>query len=649
MLAPVDILSATGPLAELIPGYAVRPQQIEMAEAITAAIQEHESLICEAGTGTGKTFAYLVPAILSGRKVIISTGTKHLQDQLYLRDLQIIQKAIGRPLHTSLLKGRANYLCLYHLEQAEADRGGMNAANVTYLHEIRLWSQQTRSGDLAEIANLPEDAVVRKFVTSTTENCLGQECRFYEDCFVFRARREAGDADLTVVNHHLLLADMALREQGYGELLPIADVVIFDEAHQLPELASEFFSQTLSSHQFNELLHDSKHAYFSEAADMPEFLPVLDKMETAVKQLRLAFGPAEGRIAWYQLRDKPGVRAAISRLMEHCDELRRLLDAFANRGKELDNCFRRCGVMMDTLDMYLELHSDDFIQWLETRSHGFLLHQTPLDVADVFQARMAEYDCLCIYTSATLTVKDNFDHFANRLGLNSIRQLGWNSPFDFKQQALLYLPAGLPDPRSEGYTEQVLDAAIPVLELTRGRAFFLFTSHRALQIAAGIIRNKISYPVFVQGDAPRTELLETFRNTPHAVLLGTQSFWEGVDVKGQALSCVIIDKLPFATPDDPVLRARMKKLEEQGGNPFMDYQVPEAVITLKQGVGRLIRDDGDYGVLMICDPRLTGKSYGRIFLKSLPLMNHARSVAEVASFFQEHEAGQLIHGNSDNR
>jgi ATP-dependent DNA helicase DinG len=638
MLTPVDILSAEGPLAELIPGYTVRPQQIEMAEAIAEAMLRHESLICEAGTGTGKTFAYLVPAILSGLKVVISTGTKHLQDQLYLRDLQIIQQAIGRPLHTALLKGRANYLCLHHLDQAEADRGGMNAANVTYLHGIRRWSQQTRSGDLAELSDLPEEAIVRKFVTSTTENCLGQECNFYDNCFVFRARREAGQADLTVVNHHLLLADMALREQGYGELLPVADVVIFDEAHQLPELASEFFSQTLSSHQFNELLQDSKQAYFSEAADMPDFLPVLDKVDTAVKQLRLSFGTTEGRVAWYQLRDRNEVKAALSQLLERCYDMQQLLDAFANRGKDLDNCFKRCTAMMNGLDRYLESHSDDYIQWLEIRGHAFLLHQTPLDIADSFQTHMAEYDCLCIYTSATLTVKDSFDHFTARLGLHEVNQRGWNSPFDFKKQALLYLPTGLPDPRSDGYTEKVLDMAVPILELTRGRAFFLFTSHRALQIAAGIIKDKIAYPVFVQGDAPRTELLETFRTTPHAVLLGTQSFWEGVDVKGQALSCVIIDKLPFAAPDDPVLQARMKKLEEQGRSPFMDYQVPEAVITLRQGVGRLIRDDGDYGVLMICDPRLTGKAYGRIFLNSLPVMRRTSLLADVQDFFSRHEA-----------
>ena len=638
MISPTDILSDSGPLAELIPDYAVRKQQIDMAEAIASAMGQDESFICEAGTGTGKTFAYLIPAILSGKKVIISTGTKHLQDQLFQRDLSVVQQATGRALRCSLLKGRANYLCFHRLETAEADKSGMQGKYISQLMDIRLWSQQSNSGDLTELTELPEDAGVRKFITSTTENCLGQECSFYDDCFVFKARRLANDSDLIVVNHHLLLADMALREQGYGELLPIADVVIFDEAHQIPELASQFFSQTLSSHQFLELVRDSKQAYFSEAADMPDFLSQLDKLETSARQLRLAFTENDSRTAWYQIKESKQVDTALHRLMDQCMVIHQLLEAFANRGKDLENCFKRCRTIMNMLDMFIESHSDDFVQWLEIRGHGFLLHQTPLDIADTFQSRMADYDCQCIYTSATLTVKDNFSHFASQLGLTEVRQKSWPSPFNFKHQAMLYLPENLPDPRSAGYTEKVLELAVPVLQLTRGRAFFLFTSHRALKIAAGLIRERIDYPLLVQGEAPRTELLETFRKSHHSVLLGTQSFWEGVDVKGQALSCVIIDKLPFATPDDPVLKARMKKLEEQGRNPFMDYQLPEAVIALKQGVGRLIRDCDDYGVLMICDPRLMSKSYGKIFLKSLPAMNYSVKLSDVKTFFNQHEA-----------
>jgi ATP-dependent DNA helicase DinG len=641
MITPIDILCENGPLAELIPDYKVRPQQIDMAEAIAEAIAGHESLVCEAGTGTGKTFAYLIPAILSGMKVIISTGTKHLQDQLYQRDLKIIQQAIGQAVHTALLKGRANYLCLQRMHTLESDPGGMHRGHLAQLGAVRSWSQQTSSGDLAELRTLPEDAGVRKFITSTTDNCLGQNCDFFEDCFVFKARRQASESDITVVNHHLLLADMALREQGYGELLPVADCVIFDEAHQLPELASQFFSQSLTSHQFFELIRDSKQAYLSEAADMPDFMLLLDNLETAIRQLRLSFTEHDARVAWHRFRDQQTVEQAMDRVLGHCMDLHQMLEDFSSRGKELDSCFNRCGALIDTLEMFIERHSDNFIQWLETRAKGFLLHQTPLDIADTFQERMREYDCTGIYTSATLTVKGDFKHFSAQLGLSSVMQRSWQSPFDFKRQTMLYLPKGLPDPRDESYTVQVLDAAIPVLKITQGRAFLLFTSHRALQLAADSIRRSIDYPVFVQGESPRTELLEVFRNTPHGVLLGTMSFWEGVDVKGQALSCVIIDKLPFATPDDPVLQARLKKLEEQGDNPFMDYQLPEAVINLKQGVGRLIRDSRDYGVLMICDPRLMGKSYGRVFLNSLPEMDFSRELEEVEIFFNKHESGPI--------
>ena len=637
MLILADILSEDGPLADFIPDYAVRPQQIEMAEAIADAIQNGQSLICEAGTGTGKTFAYLIPAIQSGLKIIISTGTKHLQDQLYQRDLQIVMNAIGRPIQVALLKGRNNYLCLQRLARTESNQDFLSKGDISRLHSIRLWSHQTDSGDLSELTSLPEGAPVRQFISSTTENCLGQDCDYFDDCFVFKARRQASEADLTIVNHHLLFADIVLREQGYGELLPVADVVIFDEAHLLPDLALHFFSQTFSSHQLSDLIHDSRAAYFDEAADMPDFLAVMDRVEIRVRQLRLAFGQGNIRVAWHTLKDMLEVSDALESLMAQCDEICQLLDAFANRGKQLHNCFRRFTAILNTLDQYLERSTADTIQWLETRGNSFLMHQTPLDVAEIFQERLAEYDCQCIYTSATLTVNNKFDHFSQKLGLHNVRDQSWQSPFDFYRQALLYLPTGLSDPRSHGYTEQVVQAAIPILKLTRGRAFFLYTSHRALKIAARLIHEFIDYPILIQGEAPRTELLESFRQTKHAVLLGTHSFWEGVDVKGQALSCVIIDKLPFASPDDPVMQARMKKLEEQGRSPFKEFQLPEAVITLKQGVGRLIRDSADYGVLMICDSRLLNKFYGKTFLRSLPEMHHTSSVKDVEQFFSQHE------------
>jgi ATP-dependent DNA helicase DinG len=641
MQTPEHILSDNGPLAELISDFSSRPQQIELAETIEQAFINQESLICEAGTGTGKTFAYLVPALLSGAKVIVSTGTKHLQDQLYLRDLPLVHKSLGVAVNVALLKGRANYLCLHHLNLSESENRYLDKKSVSHLMDIREWAQHTQHGDLAELSHIPEDASVRSVVTSTTENCLGQECDYYDKCHLFRARHHANDADLVVVNHHLFFADLALRDQGYGELLPTADMVIFDEAHQLPDLASMFFSQTVSSRQILELLQDSKAAYYEEAADLPDFLEILDRVEKSVRDLRLAFGRNEQRVGWSEIKDKPEITESFTELMDRNHDLHTALDAFAERGKSLDNCYKRVANILNMLDSYNESGSVEFIQWLEIRGAGFLLHQTPLDIAETFQSRMREYNCQSVYTSATLTVNNNFKHFASQLGLSEVKSRSWDSPFNFKKQALLYLPQAMPDPREQGYTEEVVERALPVLTLTRGRAFILFTSHRALKIAAELIKEKIDYPVLVQGDAPRTELLDNFRQTKHAVLLGTSSFWEGVDVKGQALSCVIIDKLPFSAPGDPVLKARMRMMEEQGRNPFMEYQLPEAVIVLKQGIGRLIRDKNDYGVLMICDPRLKTKSYGKIFLKSLPTMEQTNELAEVESFFDEFESRQL--------
>ena len=637
MQTSADFLSKDGPLANHVQGFSPRPQQIELAEAIETALQEGESLVCEAGTGTGKTYAYLVPALISGKKVIISTGTRHLQDQLFLKDLPVVHQATETAVNVSLLKGRSNYLCLHALKLAQSENRYLKKQALAHLQDIRHWSTHTTHGDMDELSHIPDDASVRSLVTSTADNCLGQECDFYNDCHLVKARKRAIEADLLVVNHHLFFADLALREQGFGELLPTADAVIFDEAHQLPDLASSFFSQTLSSRQLLELISDCRAGYFEEAADLPDFLPLLEKFEKAVADLRLSIGTNDVRMDWSEVWERDAFREAFNFLMERGHDLHMSLDAFSNRGKILDNCCSRTGNFLNLLDDFSEKESTENIRWLETRGKGFLLHRTPLDIADVFQSRLSEYDCQCIFTSATLSVNGNFKHFANQLGLHEVNCKSWESPFDFQSQAMLYLPEKLPDPRQQGYTELVVETCIPILELTRGRAFFLFTSHRALKIAAKYLEDKIDFPLLIQGDAPRTELLENFRQTSDAVLLGTSSFWEGVDVRGQALSCVIIDKLPFAAPGDPVYKARMRILEEQGRNPFIEYQVPEAVITLKQGVGRLIRDREDYGLLVICDPRLRTKGYGKTFLRSLPNMPRTNDLSSVEEFMEKFE------------
>ena len=630
-----DILSETGPLADSIDGFTVRPQQQQLAQTIADVMNNNDSLVCEAGTGTGKTFAYLVPALLSGKRVIISTGTKHLQDQLYYKDLPIVRKALNVPIVTALLKGRANYLCLHRLENGDGDFHYLTKEDLSDIPMVKQWATQTDIGDLAELINLPEDAAIRSRIVSNTENCLGQDCRFYDDCFVFKARRKANEAEIVVVNHHLLLADLALRESGFGEVLPKADTIIFDEAHLLPTLASEFFSQTLSSRQFSELFSDTTAAYLTDANDMAEVLDEIRDCQTGLRKFRLSLGNKDRRVAWNEVFSEKKVNQALQDLCDNLIALEKYLDSLAGRSKALENCWRRCGNMIEALQNFVERESEDLVQWLETRGQGFLLHQTPLDISATFQARLAEHGCNTIYTSATLSVAEDFSHFSDQLGLSEITAKSWDSPFNYQKQALLYLPQGMPEPNESVYTEAVVNMALPVIEASQGHAFLLFTSHRAMNEAYSLLAKRINYPLMRQGDAPRSELLQLFRNTENAVLLGTSSFWEGVDVRGKALSCVIIDKLPFAPPDDPVFRARAAKMRENGQNPFMTYQLPQAVISLKQGVGRLIRDANDYGVLMICDPRLKTKSYGRIFLKSLPDMKRSTELADVDAFFFE--------------
>ena len=640
-----ELLGPRGPLAQHIPGFAPRAPQQDMAQAVAEALHNDSVLISEAGTGTGKTYAYLVPALMSGKKIIISTGTKNLQDQLYHRDLPLVRNALGVSVRTSLLKGRANYLCLYRLEMAELDGRPRTREERTALHSIREWAGRTRSGDIAEYTDLPEDSTLWFDVTSTTDNCLGQECPSFTECHVVKARRAAQEADLVVVNHHLLFADMALRDEGFGELLPGANAFIIDEAHQLPEVATHFFGSVFSSRQLLELAGDTVTEHLREAGDMQELPTAADALKKAALDLRLAFGrnpsTQERRLPWSEVSGMPEVTAALQQLRDALAALHNALKPAAVRGKGLESCTHRAEELLQRLSVFTSNEVNDakenHVQWLEIYTRSFTLNRTPLDIAPIFQAHMQARKCAWIFTSATLAVGDSFEHFSQALALQSATTKRWDSPFDFARNAVFYAPddlAGLPDPNSSAYTAAVVEAALPVLKASRGRAFMLFTSHRALQEAWTAMQGRVEYPLLMQGSSPRGELLERFRALGNAILLGTSSFWEGVDVRGPALSCVIIDKLPFAALGDPVLQARLDTLRRRGGNPFMDYQLPAAVIMLKQGVGRLIRDVNDYGVMMICDPRLFSKPYGRIFINSLPPMRRTRKLENVQRFFE---------------
>ncbi len=632
-----DYLGPEGLLAQNISGFSYRQQQFAMAEAVAQTIDSGETLICEAGTGTGKTFAYLLPVLLSGRKAIISTGTKNLQDQLFHRDLPRIRELLSVPVKVALLKGRANYLCLNRMDNALADLRGHRKEESRQLARIREWSSTTQRGDIAEVGDIPEDAFIWPQVTSTADNCLGQDCPSFRDCHLVEARRNAQEADVVVINHHLLCADFALKDDGFGELLPATDCFVIDEAHQLPDVAGNFFGTTVSARQLQDMTRDIDAEYLREFNDMPKLLSATAALTKSVRDLRLLFGVEPRRGSWQELTADKRIPAGIQDVQDKIAELYEVASRLQGRSKEMDACLERLQALQSQLAEITQTTEDDCdIRWFETLRQGFRFNLTPLEIADIFAAQMKVHPASWIFTSATLSVNGEFGHFQQQLGIYEARCEQWDSPFDYATQALWFVPRGLPEPSHCDYNEQVARLSLEVLQHSRGRAFLLYTSYKAMYAAADIIQQELTdYPVLVQGTASKMELLETFTEKGNAVLLGTASFWEGVDVRGEALSCVIIDKLPFASPGDPVLQARIDALRKKGGNPFMDFQVPQAAITLKQGAGRLIRDTSDRGVLVICDPRLLSRSkpYGKIFLNSMPAFARSRDIDDVRRFF----------------
>lgn len=639
------LFGSGGLLGGEVDSYRPRHSQTEMAKAIADAIAGQRTLIAEAGTGTGKTFAYLVPALLWGGKVIVSTGTKNLQDQLFLRDIPTVRKALNAPVSVALLKGRSNYVCHFHLERTLQNGRMTSRDDVGYLREISRFMKTTGSGDKAELSKVPETAPIWNLVTSTRDTCFGAECQYYQDCFVMKARKEAQQADVVVVNHHLFFADVALKDTGVAELLPTANTVIFDEAHQLPETATMFFGDTVSTSQILELCRDVLAEGLSHARDGADWAAVVAPVERAARDLRLAFPEDIVRLAVSQIAASSVFFPALETLRGNIDDMIVVLDKQSERAESIEQCRTRAVELTqrlanwnDARDNSASDESQAYVLWVEAFTSSLQLHRTPLSIAPIFNKQREGTPRAWIFTSATLAVKNDFHHYTSQMGLWDEPAQSWPSPFNYEQQGLLYVPANLPQPNSYEYTDAVIDAALPAIIAAGGRTFLLCTTIRAVNRAAERLREEFSqrglpFPLMVQGEAGRTELLDRFRAAGNGVLIGSQSFWEGVDVRGEALSLVIIDKLPFSPPDDPVLAARIAELEKKGLSGFVHHQLPAAIINLKQGAGRLIRDENDSGVLMICDPRLISKGYGRRIWQSLPPFKRTREISAVEEFF----------------
>ncbi|EHH1243869.1 ATP-dependent DNA helicase [Vibrio parahaemolyticus] len=628
--------SSDGALGKAIPGFQARQPQIDMAEAVSSAIKEQSQLVVEAGTGTGKTFAYLVPALLSGKKVIISTGSKNLQEQLYHRDLPLMVNALGFYGQVALLKGRSNYLCLDRLsrQMVESHTNESDPTLLTQLVKVRSWSSETKTGDLGDCEDLPEDSMIIPTITSTNDNCLGKECPSYSDCFVLKARKRAMDSDIVVVNHHLFLADLAIKETGFGELIPEADVFIFDEAHQLPDIASEYFGQSVSSRQIHDLAKDIEIAYRTEAKDMRQLQKVGDKLLQSAMDMRIVLGEPGFRGNWREAMQSESIKRELVRLTDSLDLAIDVLKLALGRSQLLDTAFERANLIKGRIERVCDVDITGYSYWYDTSPRHFTLHITPLSVADKFHEQIEIKQGAWIFTSATLAVSGDFKHFTDCLGLKPKQQFSLPSPFDYEKQARLCVPRYLPEPNSPGLADKLVRMLAPVIEENDGRCFFLCTSHSMMRELGEKFREVLDLPVLMQGEMSKQKTLAEFMELGNALLVATGAFWEGIDVRGDALSCVIIDKLPFTAPDDPLLKARIEDCRLRGGEPFAEVQIPDAVITLKQGVGRLIRDQKDHGALIICDNRLVTRDYGGTFLGSLPPIPRTRDLERIKAFLK---------------
>ncbi|MCI0490825.1 MAG: ATP-dependent DNA helicase [Blastocatellia bacterium] len=647
-----DVFGPDGLIARFHPNYEYRPGQVEMAEAVRDTLTDGGIALIEAGTGTGKTLAYLIPALAAGRRVIVATATKNLQEQLHKKDIPFLQEIIPRKFKATCMKGRSNYVCLHKLKRADQSPILQGLEDIDYFDEVRRWAARSETGDRAELTDLPEELSFWKEIDARAESCIGQKCPEFDDCFITRMRREAIDSDVVIVNHHLFFADLALRGGDYGAVLPDYSTIIFDEAHELEDVAASYFGASVSNYRINDLIQDASKLVVTEPDTAGDLTKSLARLAQRSDTFWLSFrgdtnqrggNPQDARYTlgenYFARQDREGdytptaAGEAYMALSAALDRVIAALGVIKDPPPDLDNILRRAETLKFELEFIVTGEDASFVYWCEKRGRGIFVHATPIDVSGILAERLFSNVQSAVLTSATMTAGGSFDFIRGRLGINEARGLIVESHFDFENQAVLYLPARMPDPRSRDFLDASVEEIVQILEATRGRAFVLFTSVASMRQTYDRVRDLIDYPIFIQGQGSKTGLLERFRKTEGAVLFATSSFWQGVDVQGEALSCVIISKLPFAVPTDPVVAARQKYIDDQGGNSFFEYSVPEAVITLKQGLGRLIRSTTDRGVLSILDPRIKTKSYGTMFLKSFPPCRVTRNLEEAAAIF----------------
>ena len=619
----------------MIGGYEHRPAQLQMAEAVHDAFAKHHHTVVEAGTGTGKTLAYLLPAICSGRRVVISTATKSLQEQLYQKDVPFLQKHFAPNLKVAVMKGRSNFLCLSKMH-ALADQPMLKGMEeVDAFRQIRDWSKLTETGDRAELTFLPDDSELWSRIDARRDTCTGKKCPEFENCFLTQMQNRAKEADLIIVNHHLFFADLALKQDDFGSILPEYSAVVFDEAHEMEDVASDYFGQQISNYRFEELARDADHAMRLTKTGSPTLLRRTQRIREKSRAFFDSFPPRDGRFPFTRQEREAFLeqnREAYDALLNACKAMETEFAALTQKPEELTRIARRSFEIRQEFSFLFESNEKNYVYWFERRNKGVFLAATPIDISQILREKLFETFDTVILTSATLTVAGRFEFIRQRLGLDHAKECALPPEFDFQQQALLYLPQKMPDVRDAGFPGKAADEIVQLLELSQGRAFCLFTSYSQMNDLFERVRTRVEFPLMLQGTAPRSVLLERFKNTPNAVLFATASFWQGVDVPGEQLSCVIVDRLPFAVPSDPIVAARVRALQDEGRNPFSEFQVPEAVLALKQGFGRLIRAKTDRGVLALLDTRIQRMPYGKIFLESLPRYRRTNDLEDVSRF-----------------